>query len=134
MTEEPAAAEETQPEHHVGAFRGLIVSLIGTVRTRFDLAAVEAEIYVLRIIQVMLWALAAVACFIIALTFGMVAVVALLWDTHRMLGVMCGGLLFLTLAAVCAFIATRLFRVRPHMLEGTLAQLETDQVRVSEAP
>jgi uncharacterized membrane protein YqjE len=134
MIEEPAAVEETGPEHHLGAFRSLFVALIEAARTRLDLAAVEAEIFLLRIIQVLLWALAAVACAVLALTFSIVAIVAALWDTHRMAGVLGGALLFLVLACICGFVASRTFRVRPHMLEGTLAQLETDQQRVGGEP
>jgi len=96
-----------------------------------DLAAVEAEIFVLRTIRMMLWALAALACGLLALAFAVVAVVAALWDTHRMLGVLSGAGLFVVLAATFAYIASRTFKGRPAMLEGTLQQLETDQHRVS---
>jgi uncharacterized membrane protein YqjE len=131
---EQATAEETAPQRRVGAFRGLFATFIEAARTRLDLAAVEAEIFLLRIIQVLLWALAAVACAVLALTFVIVAVVAALWDTHRMWGVLGGAGLFFILAGVCGFVASRIFRVRPHMLEGTLTQLETDQQRLGGSP
>ena len=136
MTEETATdhgSEHTaQPDHaHVGIFRGLFDSVIEAARTRLDLAAVEAEIFVLRTIRMMLWALAALACGLLALAFAVVAVVAALWDTHRMLGVLSGAGLFVVLAAAFAYIASRTFKGRPAMLEGTLQQLETDQHRVS---
>jgi len=136
MTEETATDHGTehtaQPDHaHVGIFRGLFHSVIEAARTRLDLAAVEAEIFVLRTIRMMLWALAALACGLLALAFAVVAVVAALWDTHRMLGVLSGAGLFVVLAAAFAYIASRTFKGRPAMLEGTLQQLETDQHRVS---
>ncbi len=136
MTADAAGDHATQPgeaaDHgHVGLFRGLFVTLIEAARTRLDLAAIEAEIFLLRAIHMLLWALAAVACGLLALAFAVVAVVAALWDTHRMLGVLCGGGLFLVLAAVFGWIASRTFHARPHMLEGTLTQLETDQHRAS---
>jgi uncharacterized membrane protein YqjE len=134
MTEEPATESVTDQEHHTGVFRGLFVSVIEAARTRLDLAAVEAEIFVLRTIQMLLWALAAVACGVLALAFAVVAVVAALWDTHRMLGVLCGALLFIVLGGVFAFIASRTFKARPHILEGTLAQLETDQHKAGGTP
>ena len=61
------------PFTHV--FRGLFVSLIEATRTRLDLATVEAEIFLLRTLQILFWALAAVACALLALAFGVVAIV-----------------------------------------------------------
>ena len=139
MTEEPASDHGTQhkdpPGHaYAGVFRGLFDSVIEAARTRLDLATVEAEIFLLRTIQMLLWALAALACGLLALAFAVVAVVAALWDTHRMLGVLSGAGLFVVLAVVFGYIASRTFKGRPAMLEGTLQQLETDQHRVSGKP
>jgi uncharacterized membrane protein YqjE len=140
MTEEPATDRDTehkgQSGHagYTGIFRGLFESVIEAARTRLDLAAVEAEIFVLRTLRMLLWAVAAVACGLLALAFAVVAVVAALWDTHRMVGVLSGAGLFLMLAAVSGYIASRTFKGRPAMLEGTLQQLETDQHRVSGNP
>jgi uncharacterized membrane protein YqjE len=133
MTEEPVDDHIQQDEQadpgHLGVFRSLFVSVVEAARTRLDLAAVEAELFLLRAIQLLLWAAAAVACALLALAFTIVAAVAALWDTHRMLGVLGGAALFLILAAVFGWIASRSFRAKPRMLEGTLAQLETDQQR-----
>jgi len=136
MTEETSATAEetTEPEPHIGAIRGLLTSLIDAARTRLDLAAVEAEMFVLRTIRMLLWALAALACALLALAFAIVSIVAALWDSHRMAGVLGGTLLFTLLAAIFGFIASRVFRTRPQMLEGTLAQLQTDQDRAGGAP
>src|SRR5882757_3273378 len=134
MTEEPSsdhATEDAHPGGPMGVIRGLFVSVVEAARTRLDLAAVEAEIYLLRTIQMLLWAFAAVACGLLALAFAVVAVVAALWDTHRMLGVLCGAGLFVVLAGVFGYIASRTFTSKPQMLAGTLAQLETDQHRAS---
>jgi uncharacterized membrane protein YqjE len=132
VTGDPAG-EELDHEQHTGAVRGLFVSTLGALRTRLDLAAVEAEIFVLRAISMLLWALAALACALLALVFAVVSLIAAVWDTHRLLGLLGGTALFLVLGAVSAFVAARTFRARPRMLEGTLAQLESDQNRVSGA-
>jgi uncharacterized membrane protein YqjE len=133
MTEE-RPSEPSEEEHHIGVFRGLLVATIDALKTRLDLAAIEAEMFLVRTVQMLLWALAAVACALLALAFAVVAIVAALWDTHRTAGVLGGALLFLVLAAVFGFIASRSFKARPHILEGTLAQLDTDQHRVRGAP
>jgi uncharacterized membrane protein YqjE len=137
MTEEAASDHGTEQKDaaghsgYAGVFRGLFDTVIEAARTRLDLAAVEAEIFLLRTVRMLLWALAALACGLLALAFAVVAMVAALWDTHRMLGVLCGAGLFVVLAAVFGYIASRTFKGRPAMLEGTLQQLETDQQRVS---
>src|SRR5579871_2419704 len=126
-TADPAA--EPPPSGPIGAIRGLFASVIDAARTRLDLAAVEAEIFLFRTIQMLLWAFASLACGLLALAFAVVAVVAALWDTHRMLGVLGGAGLFIVLAFVFGYIASRIFRSKPHMLAGTLEQLEADQHR-----
>src|ERR1700749_1558488 len=105
MTEErpPGPSEE---DHHLGVFRGLFVAAIDALKTRLDLAAIEAEMFLLRTVQMLLWALAAVACALLALAFAVVAIVAALWDTHRTAGVLGGALLFVVLATVFGFIAS----------------------------
>lgn len=133
MTED-SASDDAEREHHTGVFRGLLVSAIEAARTRLDLATVEAEIFLLRSVQLLLWAFAAVACGLLALAFAVVAVVAALWDTHRMAGVLGGALLFVVLGVLFGFIASRTFKARPRLLEGTLAQLETDQQQAGGTP
>ena len=116
MTEEPTsdhATEEPHPHGPLGVVRGLFVSVLEAARTRLDLAAVEAEIFLLRALHLLLWSFAAVACGLLALAFAVVAVVAALWDTHRMLGVLGGAGLFLVLMAVFGYIAARTFRSKP---------------------
>src|SRR6202035_4114623 len=128
MTEEPAddpGPENASHAEPIGVVRGLFLTVIEAVRTRLDLAAVEAEIFLLRTIRMLLWAFAAVACGLLALAFSVVAVVAALWDTHRMLGVLCGAGLFLVLAGAFGYIASRTFASKPRLLAGTLTQLET---------
>ncbi len=136
MTEDAANDHVTEPDtradhRRLGLFRGLFVTVIEAARTRLDLAAVEAEIFLLRVIRMLLWALAALACALLALAFVVVAIVAALWDTHRMVGVLCGAGLFVALAVLFGWIASRTLHARHHMLDGTLAQLETDQQRAS---
>ena len=111
---------------HVGALRGLLAAGLDALRTRLDLAAVEIEIYLIRLVQMILWAIAAVACALLGLVFGLVTIVVSLWDTHRMLGLLGGTGLFFLLAVLFAFTATRTFKGKPNVLEGSLQQLEDD--------
>jgi uncharacterized membrane protein YqjE len=112
---------------HVGALRGLFAAGLDTLRTRLDLAAVEVELYLIRVVQMLLWAVAALACALLGLVFGLVSIVVALWDTHRMLGLVGGTVLFFALAVIFGAVGARIFRGRPSLLDGTLQQLEHDQ-------
>jgi uncharacterized membrane protein YqjE len=112
---------------HVGALRGLFATGLDTLRTRLDLAAVEVELYLIRVVQMMLWAVAALACALLGLVFGLVSIVVALWDSHRMLGLLGGTGLFFALAAIFGLVGARTFRSRPNVLDGTLQQLDHDQ-------
>jgi len=112
---------------HIGALRGLFATGLDTLRTRLDLAAVEVELYLIRVVQMMLWAVAALACALLGLVFGLVSIVVALWDSHRMLGLLGGTGLFLALAVIFGLVGARTFRGRPSVLDGTLQQLDHDQ-------
>jgi uncharacterized membrane protein YqjE len=118
--------EALEAGSHIGAIRGLFAAGLDALRTRLDLATVEVEIYLLRVVQMLLWALAALACALLALVFGMVSVVVALWDSHRMAGLLGGTLLFVVLAIVFGAIGAHTFRKRPSLLNGTLEQLGHD--------
>ena len=136
MDERIAAAgdDASGEETHMGVIRGLFASALEAVKTRLDLAAVEVEIYLLRIVQMLVWVVAAIACGLLALAFGLVAVIVALWDTHRIAGLLGGTLLFVVLAILFGSIGARTLRNRSPILEGTLRQLEHDHRRVSGAP
>ncbi len=126
--------EPAQEEEPTGVIRSLVATALDTLKTRLDLAAVEVEIYLLRVLRTVLWAVAAIACVLLALAFGIVALIVALWDTHRMAGLLGGIGVFVALAVLCGFIGARAFRNRSGILEGTLQQLEHDHRRVSGSP
>ena len=128
--EEAEGAEASAP-HGPGLLRGLLAAVIGSLRTRVDLAAVEAEIYLVYVAQLLLWGFAAVACALLAVVFALTAVVIAVWTTHRMAGLIGSMVVLLVLAVVCGMIGARIFRGRPPLLSGTLAQFEHDQRRVA---
>ncbi len=128
--DERAPATDTEAmggESHVGALRGLLAAGLDALKTRLDLAGVEVELYLLRVVQMVLLAAAALACALLALVFGLVSIVVALWDTHRMLGLLGGTGLFVALAVICGALSARTFRNRPSILEGTIQQLEHDE-------
>jgi uncharacterized membrane protein YqjE len=121
--EESSAAE---PPH---AVRGLFATLVEALRTRLDLAAVELELHLRALMRLLIWAVGAVACAMLALAFGVTALVVALWSTHRVLALLGGCLLFIVLAGLFGWLSARALRHEPELLEGSLEQLQEDQRR-----
>ena len=130
---EAAADEGGAPDGAAGPglIRGLLAAIMDSVKTRVDLAAVEAEIYLVYVAQLLLWGFAAVACALLAIVFALTAVVITVWSTHRIAGLVGSMAVLLMLAVICGLIGARIFRGRPPLLAGTLGQFEHDQRRVA---
>jgi uncharacterized membrane protein YqjE len=122
----PGSPATDDPPHPL---RGLFAAALEALRTRLDLAAVEFEIHLHALLRVLVWALGAVACALLALVFGITALVVALWDTHRMLALLGGCVLFVALAVALGWLGARTLRNQPSLLEGSLSQLREDQRR-----
>ena len=107
---------------------------IEALRTRLDLAAVELEIQVLVLMRLLAWWFAALTCLLLALAFGIVALIVALWDTHRTLGLLAGGGVFIALAALLGYLGLRSVRQRPAPFADSLQQLAEDQRRAEGGP
>lgn len=130
MSEGGAPAGATSPERPP-LLQGLLAAALEVLRTRLELAAVELEIHLIGLTRTLLWTVAAMLCALLALAFAVVALIAALWDSHRVLGLLGGGLLFLLLGALCAYIGARFFHRRPGILAASVEQLERDQRRTA---
>jgi uncharacterized membrane protein YqjE len=122
--EASAAAQEPRQ-----ALRGLVAAGMEVVRTRLDLAAVELELHLLALVRMLVWVIGALACALLALAFGVTALIAALWDTHRMAALLGGSLVFVGLAAVFGFLGARSLGRRGNVFEGSLQQLHEDTRR-----
>jgi uncharacterized membrane protein YqjE len=67
------------------AVRGLLEALLEGLRTRLDVAAVGLEIHLQRLLRLLIRAVGAIAGAMLALAFGVAALVAALRNTHRVL-------------------------------------------------
>ena len=126
MSEGTAPADTPSPEHPP-PLQGLLGAVLAAVRTRLELAGVELEIHLINLARTLLWAVAAILCALLSLAFGIVALIAALWDSHRVLGLLAGGLTFALLCVTCAWIGVRIFNRGRGILDGSLEQLERDQ-------
>lgn len=129
-TQASAKAASEEPQHPLHA---LFAAAIDSLRTRFDLAAVEIEMYLLATVRMLVWAFGALACLLLALAFAVTALVVSLWDTHRMLALLGGSGAFIALAALFGWLGARTLHASPELLQGSLKQLREDQRRAGGA-
>ena len=130
MMDAPAPLPETTTAAGPpGALRGLFGALLEALHTRLELAGVELEIHLRALLRALIWAVGAVACTMLALAFGMLALVAALWSSHRMLALLGGTGVFVLLAALFGYLGARALRIHPDVLEGSLEQLAKDERR-----
>jgi uncharacterized membrane protein YqjE len=120
---DPTDADESGESH---ALRDFLATTLDAFRTRLDLAAVELEIHLLSTARMLAWAIAALVCVVVAAAFSVTALVAALWDTHRLLGLLAASLLFVLLAVVFGVVGARAFRGQSGFLGGSLEQLDED--------
>jgi len=133
----PEAPADNAPGTEPGArasLRALLGAGVEALRTRLELAAVELEIHLLSLVQVLVWLMAALACALLALVFGITTLVLALWDTHRTAGLIGATGLFFALALVCAWLGARILRRQPRILESSLEALREDQQRAERGP
>ena len=128
MSEGPAPSDATAQERP-RALQGLVDAALAALRTRLELAAVELEIHLIGLARTLLWAVTAILCALLALAFGVVALIAALWDSHRVLGLLAGGGAFLLLGVACASLGLRLFHRRRGILADSVEQLDRDRRR-----
>jgi uncharacterized membrane protein YqjE len=123
------SADDTSTPDGPPPLQALMGAALDALRTRLELAAVELEIHLIGLARSLVWALAAILCTLMGLAFAVVALIAALWDSHRVLGLLAGAATFVVLALACALIGVRLFQRRPGILEYSVEQLERDQRR-----
>ena len=82
-------------------------SLLDALITRLDLAVVELEIQLRAMLTVVLWTVCAIACALLAVGFTVATLVVALWNTHRLLALLSGSLVFAALAVGFGFLGTR---------------------------
>jgi len=117
-----------------GTVREFIVALLEALHTRLELAGIELEIHVRAVLRSLVWSVGAVACAMLGVACGVVALIVALWDTHRMLGLIGGMVVFMALAAIFGYQGVRALRVHPGVLEGSLGQLAADERRARGSP
>jgi uncharacterized membrane protein YqjE len=135
MMDAPAPLPEASAANESpGALRGLLAALLEALHTRLELAGIEVEIHLRALLRSLIWAVSALACAMLGVTCGVMALIVALWNTHRMLGLLGGMVVFIGLAALFGYLGVRALRVNPDVLEGSLEQLAEDERRARGGP
>jgi uncharacterized membrane protein YqjE len=134
MMDAPAPSPEAPSTDAPGTVREFIVAVLEALHTRLELAGVEFELHLRALLRSLIWAVSAVACAMLGVTCGVMALIVALWNTHRMLGLLGGMVVFIVLAAVFGYQGARALRINPDVLQGSLEQLAEDERRARGGP
>lgn len=111
----------------LGSLRGFADGLIGSAHDRLELLAVELQEEKHRLIQVFIWISAMVFLAMLATVFASMAIVVLLWDTHRV-AVVCSLAAIYLVALIGVVLGFRNYlRRQPRPFNATLAELRADR-------
>lgn len=128
-------ATSTQPEagpirRLFGSATNLLATILALGRTRLELLSVEVQLEIRRVAELAVWLLVALHATILALVMLALWVIALFWDSHRLLAVGAVAGFFLVTAVVAALVLAYKIRVKPPLLHGTLSELARDSERL----
>lgn len=130
----------TEPGERVGgrpplreSVASLLAALLGSARTRLELASVEYAEERSRLGQQLALMIAGAACLLFALLFIAFGVVAWYWDTHRFAAI--GGVIVVFAGAGAALLWWRadVARSAPTPFAASLAELEKDRAALARA-
>ena len=107
-----------------GALSQLAASVIGLMRTRFELATLEFEEERERTKEMLVLIVVATVFLSFALIVFSVLVVALFWQTYPMTAIVCVMLVYAAIGAVALIVLRRRAQERP--FGATLSELEKD--------
>jgi uncharacterized membrane protein YqjE len=109
-----------------GAVGRLGATLVAMVQTRLALAAVELEEESQRLLGYLILALLALFLFGIAVVLAAIVVIALFWDSYRILAVLGMAGLFAAAAFAIGMKLRASLRSRPRLLSASVAELDKD--------
>ncbi|HEY4645978.1 MAG TPA: phage holin family protein [Steroidobacteraceae bacterium] len=116
-----------------GLFRSLtnlLATVVAIAQTRLELLTTELQEEIHRAAGIMLWAFLTLFAAGIGLLLGAMAVIFVFWNTHRLLASVLVTSLFFGIAIVSGLVLRAKVRSKPHMLDGTLAELAKDRAQL----
>lgn len=117
-----------------GAASGLFKSLnsfastlVNIAHTRVQLLTTELREEVQRAAELLVWAFVSLFAALLAVFLAALTVIFYFWDTHRLLAALITTGVFVVLAVVAALVLSAKLRMKPPLLDDTLAELAKDR-------
>ena len=131
MAAEDSAAGATRARGLLGSVKNLAGTLVAVVQTRLQLLANEIQEESLRLWR--LWLMSVIAVFFLAFSFLLftLLVIAVFWDSNRLLAIGGFGVLYLIIGTVLAIRLQKSATVDSRLFEASLGELAKDQERLS---
>ncbi|HEU0290699.1 MAG TPA: phage holin family protein [Burkholderiales bacterium] len=111
----------------VQSLRNLAATLVAILRTRFELVATELEEERIRLLQLLFWAAGALFVFGVGILLVVFLLVAVFWDSYRIIAIVTLAIIFLGAGVGMAFVVRRLMLARPKLFSSSLDELAKDR-------
>jgi len=118
-----------------GTLRGTLArltdSLLGLVRTRLELAAVEYTEERARVGQQLALMLAGIGCLLFALLFAAAAVIVIFWDTYRLVAILGVVVFFVGAGVLLLWRRAEVAHAAPVPFAASVAEFEKDRAALA---
>lgn len=126
---------EQQPEKpgtgRVHSLRNFAATLVALLQTRLELLATDLDEERIRLLQLLFWAAGALFFFALGVVMITLLLVLLLWDSHRLAGIIVLAATFLGIGGILALGVRNRMHARSRLFSSTLDELvkDKDQLR-----
>ena len=126
-------AEETRDRGDTlrGALAKLADAMLGLLRTRLELVAVEYTEERDRIARQVVLLLVGLGCMLFALFFAAFAVIAYYWDTHRIVAILAVAGFFVVIGAALLWRRADVSATSPVPFAASVAEFEKDRAAIA---
>lgn len=124
----------TQATGLFASVRTLLDTLLGTAQTRIELLVNELEEERLRMIRLLFYSLLMLFFLCMGVVLVTFLIVAVFWDTHRLLAIGIATVLYLAVAAWLTSCVMQMAKHRPRLFAASLAEIAKDRAAMESEP
>ena len=111
----------------VQSLRNLAATLVAVFHTRFELLVTEIEEERVRLLELLLWAAAALFCLGVTVLLLVLLLIAVFWDTHRIAVIATLAAVFLAAGVAIAAGARNRMHARSRLFSASLDEIARDK-------
>lgn len=109
------------------SLRNLGATLVALLQTRFELLVTELEEERIRLLELLFWAAAALFFFGVGILLLVILLVALFWDSHRIIAIVALAGIFLAVGIGMAIGVRNRMHARSRLFSASLGELARDK-------